>query len=341
MGTAFIPEMETPQMSLTLEMPKESSFKDTVEMSDLVIDRIIDIEDVETIGAFHGQGMVSFGQQGNSTGNTMSMYIILNENKKMTNLEIEKEILERTKDLDCKISVNTSNMDMSALGGSGIEVLVKGRDLDGLRDVGYEIGAILESVEGTKDIRVGEGDSLEEIRITVDKEKAMEKGLTVAQVFSEVNSLLAKSKSATTLTVSNKDYPVIVVDGESKNLTTEDIKDLSIKVNRDGEESEVKIGDIAKVTEEVGPTSIRRKDQERYISVRASIDKDYNIGLVSRDFEDKLEEYKLLAGYSIELAGENEIIKESMRDLIYMILLAIAFIYLIMVAQFQSYYRHL
>ncbi|NLV88254.1 MAG: MMPL family transporter [Tissierellia bacterium] len=336
MGTAFIPEMETPQMSLTLEMPKESSFKDTVEMSDLVIDRIIDIEDVETIGAFHGQGMVSFGQQGNSTGNTMSMYIILNENKKMTNLEIEKEILERTKDLDCKISVNTSNMDMSALGGSGIEVLVKGRDLDGLRDVGYEIGAILESVEGTKDIRVGEGDSLEEIRITVDKEKAMEKGLTVAQVFSEVNSLLAKSKSATTLTVSNKDYPVIVVDGESKNLTTEDIKDLSIKVNRDGEESEVKIGDIAKVTEEVGPTSIRRKDQERYISVRASIDKDYNIGLVSRDFEDKLEEYKLLAGYSIELAGENEIIKESMRDLIYMILLAIAFIYLIMVAQFQS-----
>ena len=336
MGTAFIPEMETPQMSLNLEMPKESTFNDTVEMSDIVIDRLLDIEDIETIGAFHSGGILGFGPQGSSGGNTMSMYLILNENKKMTNLEIEREIIERTKDLDCKITVSTSNMDMSVLGGSGIEVLVKGRDLDELRDIGNDILEILGSIEGTKDLRVGEDDSLEEIRIIVDKERAMEEGLTVAQVFSEVNSLLARGKAATTLSVSNKDYPVIVVDGESKNLTTEDIRDLTIKLNKDGEEAEVKIGDIAEVTEEIGPTSIRRKDQERYISVRANIDQDYNIGLVSREFEDRLKDYKLPEGYSIELAGENELIKESMRDLIYMILLAIAFIYLIMVAQFQS-----
>lgn len=337
MGTAFIPEMETPQMSLTLEMPEESSFNDTVEMSDLVINRLLDIEDIETVGAFQGQGMMlSLASQGTSAGNSMSMYIILRENKKMTNLEIEKEILERTKDLDCTIIVTTSNMDMSVLGASGIEVLVKGRDLDDLRNIGYEIAEILESVEGTKDVKVGEDDSVEEIRIIVNKEKAMEKGLTVAQVFSEVNSLLAKGKSATTLTVSNKDYPVIVVDGDSKNITIEDIQDLTIKVNQNGQETEVKIADIAEITEAVGPTSIRRKDQERYISVRASIDNNYNIGIVSRNFENKLKSYQVPEGYSIELAGENETIKESMRDLIYMILLAIAFIYLIMVAQFQS-----
>lgn len=335
-GTSFIPEMETPQMSLTLEMPEGSTFIDAAEMSDAVIDRLLEIEDIETVGAFQGQGMLAMGTQGNNSQNTMSMYLILREDKKMTNVEIEKAILERTKDLDCKISVNTSNMDMSVLGASGIEVLIKGRELDDLRNIGNDIAEILESVEGIKDVKVGEESSVEEIRITVDKEKAMEKGLTVAQIFSEVNSLLSKRQSATTLTVSNKDYPVIVVDSESQKITKEDIKNLTVKVNKEGEETEVKIEDVAEIIEAESPTSIRRKNQERYISVRASVDSEHNIGLVSREFQNKLDNYQLPDGYSIELSGENKMIREAMDDLIKMILLATAFIYLIMVAQFQS-----
>lgn len=114
------------------------------------------------------------------------------------------------------------------------------------------------------------------------------------------------------------------------------MENIEINLNEDKEEEGVKLGDIATISEVQGLSSIRRRSQERYISVTAAIEQDYNIGLVSREFENKLKDYKLPEGYSIELSGENEMIKDSLRDLIYMLLLAIAFIYLIMVAQFQS-----
>ena len=72
------------------------------------------------------------------------------------------------------------------------------------------------------------------------------------------------------------------------------------------------------------------------MTVSSEIAEGYNIGLVSRDIEDRLQGYSLPAGYSMEIAGENEIIQESLNDLVLMILLAVVFIYLIMVAQFQD-----
>lgn len=335
MGTSFIPEMETPQMSLTIEMPKGGTYEDTIAMSDIVVDRIIDIEGIETIGAFQNQGIGRFSS-GISNKNSMSMYLILDENKKISNKEIEREIKRLTEDLDCHISVNTSNMDMTALGGSGIEVLVKGRELDILRDIAIDVSKILEDTEGTIEVSAAIDETSTEMRIIVDKEKAMEKGITVAQLFGEVNSIVSKGKAATTLSIGNKDYPVIVVDEESQSITRNDLEDLIIKINKNGEETEIRIGDIAKITEDKGLSSIRRKSQERYISIKAGIDDKHNIGLVSRDFEDKLNDYKLPEGYTIELAGENQMINNSLKDLVNMLLLAIAFIYLIMVAQFQS-----
>ena len=134
----------------------------------------------------------------------------------------------------------------------------------------------------------------------------------------------------------NKDYPIIVVDGERDKIGRNDLEDLLIKVDGQEGEKEIRIGDIATIKEEKGLSSIMRKSQERYISINGTIDKGYNIGLVSRDLEKELRYYTLPEGYSLEIAGENKLIQDSLRDLILMIAIAIAFIYLIMVAEFQS-----
>lgn len=334
MGTSFIPEMESPQMSITIELPKESTSEDIKLMTDTVVDRIIDIDGIETLGAFRAESMGGMGDNGNN--NSMSIYVILDENKVSSNTEIGKQIKKLTEDLDCTINVNTSTMDMSALAGTGIEAIVKGREVDKLREISGDVAKILEETEGTTEVSDGLDENVMEIRVVVDKEKAMEEGLTVAQVFSNINTLVSKGKSSTTLTVNNKDYPVIVVDGENQNMTRSDLENLTIELDKDGEETSVKLMDIAEVSQEHGLSSIKRDSQERYISITANIDDDYNIGLVSREFEKKLKDYKVPDGYKIEISGETEMINESLKDLFYMLILAIAFIYLIMVAQFQS-----
>ncbi|EPZ59068.1 hypothetical protein H477_1821 [[Clostridium] sordellii ATCC 9714] len=78
-------------------------------------------------------------------------------------------------------------MDMSALGGSGINLIVKGNDLDKLKDIAKDVSKILEKTEGVTEVDNGLGDGNKETKIIVDKEKAMKYSLTVAQVYQEVS----------------------------------------------------------------------------------------------------------------------------------------------------------
>ncbi len=127
-GTEFMGDMESTQMSATLTAPEGSSLADTSKVSDEAIERIRTIEDVEDVGAMvSGNSMMGSGSGSNRE---VSMYIMLKENKNQSDAEVASQIVEKTKDLDCEINVQTSNMDMSSLGGSGISVMIKGRELD-------------------------------------------------------------------------------------------------------------------------------------------------------------------------------------------------------------------
>ena len=62
----------------------------------------------------------------------------------------------------------------------------------------------------------------------------------------------------------------------------------------------------------------------------------YNVTKVTSAAEKAIEKYDLPKGTTIEFTGENETIMDAMEDLVLMLILGIVFVYLIMVAQFQS-----
>ena len=336
-GTEFMPEMESTQMSLTLSLPDEGAGKqELAEMSDKVTERIQDIPDVEEIGAM-SQGGGMMGVMGDSGSDTLSMYLILKEDKELDSLQLAEEIKERTADLACELNIQTSSMDMSALGGSGISVKVKGRELDTLKELAAQAAAVLETVEGAVDVSDGIEEKTLEMRIVVDKDKAMKYQLTTAQVFQFLQGKLADAKSATTLTTDVKDYPVMVISENDTKLTREQIKKLKIEgKDKNGNPKDVPLKNIVEFQETEGFSSINREAQTRYVTVSAKVDAGYNIGLVAGEAEQKLKEIELPKGYTLEMSGENETINESMVELLKMLGLAVLLIYLIMVAQFQS-----
>ncbi len=336
-GTEFMPEMESTQMSLTLSLPDEGAGKqELAEMSDKVTERIQDIPDVEEIGAM-SQGGGMMGVMGDSGSDTVSMYLILKEDKELDSLQLAEEIKERTADLACELNIQTSSMDMSALGGSGISVKVKGRELDTLKELAAQAAAVLETVEGAVDVSDGIEEKTLEMRIVVDKDKAMKYQLTTAQVFQFLQGKLADAKSATTLTTDAKDYPVMVISENDTKLTREQIKKLKIEgKDKNGNPKDVPLKNIVEFQETEGFSSINREAQTRYVTVSAKVDAGYNIGLVAGEAEQKLKEIELPKGYTLEMSGENETINESMVELLKMLGLAVLLIYLIMVAQFQS-----
>ena len=72
------------------------------------------------------------------------------------------------------------------------------------------------------------------------------------------------------------------------------------------------------------------------MTVTGELEEGYNVTLVTEEAQKALAEYQAPEGITYEFAGENEMIMEAMADLVKMMALGILFVYLIMVAQFQS-----
>ncbi|MBO5470261.1 MAG: efflux RND transporter permease subunit [Lachnospiraceae bacterium] len=337
-GFSFFPSMDSTQMSMTLTMPEGTkTLEETADMSDQVIDSVLEIEDIETVGAMlSGSSMSMIGLGSDDSIDTVSYYIECKQDKKHTNDEIAEMILDKTKDYDCEISVSASTMDMSSMMTEGVVVQIKGKDLDELQKLAQTVGDKLEGVDGLTEMDNGLTDSTPEYRLVVDKDKAAEYGLTVAQVYQAVQEKLKESSLATTLTTTSKDYPVYVKDEEQESYTLDDVKNIEIEGTKGEEKKQVKVKQIAEVQDANSLASINRLNQTRYISVSAKVKDGYTTTAVSGEVKKALKKVELPEGYSIVYDGENETVMEAMNQVILMLILALAFMYLIMVAQFQS-----
>lgn len=341
-GTAFMPDMDSTQISMTVTLPKDTPLSHTGEVTDEILYKIAEIDEVVDVGAMaNASSLTMLTGNGNSSTNETAVYISLDENKKRTNEVIADEIENRISDIvereEAKIAIETSSMDMSAMGGSGITVQIEGRELDTLQELAKEVAGIVESVEGTTEVTDGLEESTGELRIIVDRDKAIEHGFTVAQVFQQIQGKLAAATSATSLETEIRDYDVYVKNAEDMTLTRELVKDLTLdRTKNDGSKETVKLSELAAFEDTETSMSVNRLNQTRYIPVTAQLADGYNIGLVSDAVEKALEDYELPDGYTIEMTGENETITDAMQQLYLMLILALIFMYLIMVAQFQS-----
>lgn len=334
-GTEFFPSMESTQVIMTITTEKGTPLEETAAKSNEVMEKISDIKDIESIGAMaSGSSMMS----GESNTNTVTMYLVLKEEKTLNNAQLEKEIKKRTKDVkDCEIQISTDSMDMSALGGSGINIQISGKELDELQSIAKDLAKKLEGIKGTQNVSDGLEDADAEYEVIVNKEKAMEYNLTVAQVFQAINKELAEAASATTISTAAKDYEVYVESDAKETMTRESIGKIPVEyTDSEGKKGEVLVGELAEFKDSFTPQAITREDQSRYVSVSAEIATGYNIGLVSQKVQKMLDDYHMPEGYRGQMTGEDETINEAMGQLMLMLVLALVFMYLIMVAQFQS-----
>ncbi|MBR5789062.1 MAG: efflux RND transporter permease subunit [Lachnospiraceae bacterium] len=339
-GTAFMPEMESTQMSATLIPDKEDiTVAEIAELSDEAIERIMKIDGIEAVGANYGAASVSSILTMGQGDDGVSMYIIVSENKEMKNAELAAKIEEVCADLPCTMKVQSSVMDISSYIASGLKINIKGRDVDMLTDLAAKVRDIVSKTEGTVDVKSDIDEMSPGILIRVDKEKAIGLNMTVGQVYAIILSHMTDSTAATTVYTDTSSYDVYIKSADKTKPVAEELGNITFTSPvGNGEDTyyEYKISDIAEIIETDTLTKISREGQKRYLEVSAGIDEDHNIGLVSNKISDKIKEIDVPAGYEIEMAGEDYAINDAIRQLLLMMAIAVAFIYLIMVAQFQS-----
>ncbi|MDY5782394.1 MAG: efflux RND transporter permease subunit [Gemmiger sp.] len=345
MGIVLIPEMSTNQLSVTVEMPEDTAKEDAFATADAVMDQLIAIDGIETVGAMSGgaaTGAIAGMSTGSSTDNTRFVYyIVLNDEGGKNQAAIRQQIADRTADLPCEVKTSSSGMaDMSSLTGGGLQIDIYGNNLEDLLTASEQVMEMLSHVDGLTEISNGQEESDAEARIVINKDKAMRLGLTVAQVYQEIAKALTTDSTFTTLTVGSDTYDVSIVDN-TRTPNLDDIFDLEFETTATDEDGNTvkethRLGEFASRRTGESYASISRENSSRYISVTSTTMEGYNTTLISRDVEKEMQNLNLPAGCTAEIAGESTQVNDMVQEMVKMMALALAFIYFIMVAQFQS-----
>lgn len=341
-GFIFMPNMSSNQMSATITVSEEDSFADLVEASDHIVEEVLKMDGVESVGAMaqsEGSTLSMMGG-GSSDGPSTTLYVMLKEDGDIDTYALADQINALGEKYDCIVDAQADGgmgSMMSMLGGEGITLYLYGDDMDTLQESAKEVAKIMEGVKGTIDVSDGLEDTSPAIKITVDKEKAMKEGLTVAQIYQELAGAIKTESTATSITMDADSYDVLVQKDDEKKLSLSELKKYEFETtDQEGEKKTVKLKDIAEIKESESLQTINRHNQKRYLSLSCGIEEGYNVTLVTADVKEALDQYELPAGMSIEYNGQNEEIMEAMKQFVLMILLGIVLVYLVMVAQFQS-----
>lgn len=340
MGIVFMPDMGSEQLSFTYTTRQDSTTEEDYALSDQISEQVQKIEGVKTVGSMMGNtANTMIGATGASKD--YSVMVLLDEDYANDNKKIAQKIEDILEKTDCEdYQVSESNMDMSSMMGSGLEVDIYGKDMDQLLKISDDVKKMVENTKGFDEISNGQETGDKEVTVEVNKDKAMRLGLTVAQIYSELAEKLTTEKDSTTLSVDNEDYKVKIVD-DREELDTGNLMDYQFETTKINDKGETKtekhkLKEFATLKEGNAVASLSRENLVNYVAVKAVAKEGKNTTLLSRDLQKVIDKYDIPDGYEIEIAGETETNMEMVQNMLLMIGLAVVFIYLIMVAQFQG-----
>lgn len=374
-GFAFMPNIDMNTVNLTVSMPEGCTREQAVSLADEVLRRAAQVENVETVGAMMsssgssgGMDMTSMMSSGGGAYD-VTAYITLTEGA--SGAKTGQQIEAACTGMDCTVTASGA-MDsyMTYLTGSGVALNVYGSDMEQMQSAAKTLAAKLATVPGTENVSDGLEQAATALHLSVDRNAAMEKGLTVAQVYMAVASALTDTDSSLSLTLDGLDVSVSIQSPEESRMTREKLMDLEIDPSAMSAMSSmmsgmsgmssgsgsmsgmsgmssgstsavqaaepVRLGDIAKLEETVSLNTIHRDQQRRYITVSADVADGCNVTKVTTAAQAAIAEVDLPQGITASFQGENEAIMDAIRQLLLMLLLGIVLVYLVMVAQFQS-----
>ena len=333
-GFIFMPEMDMPNVNVSISMPEGTTMEEAKELSDEVLERISTVDGIATAGAM----MNSSGSVLTTSGVSYNVTVYINlEDQGASGAAVGKQIEALCEDMPCTVSASSAMMDMSMLTGSGISMRVYGDDMKDLQNAAKAAAKVLSGIEGVAEVSNGLEDAAPALHVKIAPNLAMSKGITVAQVYMELASALTTETTAATLNLDGTATDVIIEKPEGAKLDREALENFPFTVTgTDGTETTFTLKEIAVVEDTSSLASISRIGQRRYLTVSATAKEGYNVTLLTSAAQKAVQDIELPDGVSYVFSGENETIMEAVEQLLLMLLLGVLLVYLVMVAQFQS-----
>ena len=335
-GFIFMPNMDMPSVTVSVTMPEGATMEESVKLADQVLAKIDTLDGIETTGAMMGGGMSLMGGSSTNKSYNVTIYVTLSD-ENASGAKVGKQIEKLCKDMPCEVTTSSAMLDMSALSGDGISMNIYSNDIDTLQAAAKKAAKVLQKVDGVVEVTDGMEEMTPALHISIDRNKAMAEGITVAQIYMDIAARLSNTTTVSGMTLEEVNASVIIDRPRQDVLTVDALKDYTITfTTQTGEEKTINLADVATIEERMSMNSISRLQQRRYINITATLDENVNVTKATAQAEKLMEDVDLGEDVTYVFSGENEMIMEAVEQMVLMTLLGILLVYLVMVAQFQS-----
>lgn len=228
-GFTFMPEIDMNNLSVTVTMPEDITRAEAVDLADQVVERVMSVENVESAGFMMGSGDMGGLSMASGDNGEFDVTGYLTMPEGTFGSDAGKEIEALCADLPCKVTTAgvMSGM-MSYMTGTGVSLRVYGSDMESLQGAARSLGQRMEQVEGVQDVSDGLEDAAPALQVVVDRNKAMTKGITVAQIYMQVAAALQDTTTVADVTLDGESMEMIVDAAAGSKLTREKLMDLTI-----------------------------------------------------------------------------------------------------------------
>ena len=222
-------------------------------------------------------------------------------------------------------------------GGRGesrpVQIGLRGSDLEYLMRYANELADMIRGFPGATDVEIQGNDAEPEIVIRLDQLKASRLGLDNSAVGSVVQYAFQGKSTRNSYTIGNNDYDIILQVEKANRRTVDDVKNLRVSTTSG---SFIRLGDIAEITLESGPTRINREGRQRQIAVYADTVGTSPGDLLQKIQRDFIPALNMDIGYRAKMIGQSDMMSRIFGEVVKAIVLAIVLIYMVLAAEFES-----
>ena len=361
MGVELLPTITSNEAIVTLSTTKDLSKEDSYAIAGKAVEAMLEVDHVEEVGITTDTRVagMDIGQLGlptaitdllnaaNSYG-TYQVNVMLDESLSSSEIETARQALEDALSgiEDCTAKVEISGMqELTSQLASGLSVKIYGADAETLSQLSEKVVDIVNDTEGFANATNGLGSGDATINLHIDRDKVRAYGLTVAQVYQQIAAKLTTTTTAQTPVTVDGSTMSVQISNNLDPVTKENMMDITFEttvMSADGTTSTgtCTLADMATWDTGSAPDSITSEDQTQYVSVTADTLDGYNTTVQARVLEKKLNEFALSdempEGCSFSMGGESDSVNFMVNEMVQWLALALPFVYLVMVAQFQS-----
>ena len=361
MGVELLPTITSNEAIVTLSTTKDLSKEDSYAIAGKAMEAMLEVDHVEEVGITTDTRVagMDIGQLGlpttitdllnaaNSYG-TYQVNVMLDESLSSSEIETARQALEDALSgiEDCTAKVEISGMqELTSQLASGLSVKIYGADAETLSQLSEKVVDIVNDTGGFANATNGLGSGDATINLHIDRDKVRSYGLTVAQVYQQIAAKLTTTTTAQTPVTVDGSTMSVQISNNLDPVTKENMMDITFEttvMSADGTTSTgtCTLADMATWDTGSAPDSITSEDQTQYVSVTADTLDGYNTTVQARVLEKKLNEFarsdEMPEGCSFSMGGESDSVNFMVNEMVQWLSLALPFVYLVMVAQFQS-----